>query len=73
LAKPPQKIEPDSVGYDLSSAYYYILKPTESDIAQTDLADQIPNSCYGRIAPRSGLAAKNAINVLGSETYSQIK
>ncbi len=69
MAKPPQKMDPDSVGYDLSSAYCYILKPNESVIAQTDLAVQIPNSCYGRIAPKSGLAAKNAINVLGGETY----
>ena len=29
----------------------------------TDLAIQLPNGCYGRIAPRSGLASKKFIDV----------
>ena len=32
-------------------------------IAKTDLAMKIPSTCYGRIAPRSGLAWKKHIDV----------
>lgn len=29
----------------------------------TDIQIELPSGCYGRVAPRSGLAAKNFINV----------
>ena len=29
----------------------------------TDLQIQVPDGCYGRIAPRSGLAVKNNIDI----------
>lgn len=32
-------------------------------ICKTDLQISIPEGCYGRVAPRSGLAAKNFIDV----------
>lgn len=32
-------------------------------VVKTDIQIELPEGCYGRIAPRSGLAAKNFIDV----------
>jgi dUTPase len=32
---------------------------------QTDIQIEVPEGCYGRVAPRSGLAVKNFIDVGG--------
>lgn len=32
-------------------------------IVKTDIQVELPEGCYGRVAPRSGLAAKNFIDV----------
>lgn len=32
-------------------------------IVKTDIQVELPEGCYGRIAPRSGLAAKNFIDI----------
>lgn len=32
-------------------------------IVKTDIQIELPEGCYGRIAPRSGLAAKNFIDI----------
>lgn len=34
-------------------------------VVLTDIQVELPEGCYGRIAPRSGLAAKNFIDVGG--------
>ena len=35
-------------------------------IAMTDIQIQVPEGCYGRVAPRSGLAAKFHIDIGGN-------
>lgn len=52
-----------SLGFDLSSAYDMIVPKRNKAIAKTDLAISIPYGTYARVAPRSGLAAKNFIDV----------
>lgn len=35
----------------------------DKELVKTDIAIQLPDHCYGRIAPRSGLALHNFIDV----------
>lgn len=60
----PQKSNQNAAGYDLCSALEYHLAPNLTCIVDTGIAINVPLGCYGRIAPRSGLAAKNKIDVL---------
>lgn len=46
-----------------TSAYDYTVKGKGKELVKTDLQILIPDGCYGRIAPRSGLAVKNFIDV----------
>ncbi len=39
------------------------------ELIKTDLQIELPPGCYGRVAPRSGLAWKNFIDVGGSYFY----
>lgn len=52
-----------AAGFDLKSAYDYVVPAHGKELVKTDLQVQIPDGCYGRIAPRSGLAWKNFIDV----------
>ena len=52
-----------AAGYDLHSAYDYEIPPHGKVIAKTDIQICVPDGTYGRIAPRSGLAAKNFIDI----------
>uniref|UniRef100_A0A8D2I829 dUTPase-like domain-containing protein n=1 Tax=Urocitellus parryii TaxID=9999 RepID=A0A8D2I829_UROPR len=52
-----------AVGYDLYSAYDYIVPPIEKAFVKTDIQIALPSGCYGRTAPRSGLAGKYSIHV----------
>ncbi|XP_040476589.1 deoxyuridine 5'-triphosphate nucleotidohydrolase, mitochondrial isoform X3 [Ursus maritimus] len=45
------------------SAYDYTLPPMEKALVKTDIQVALPSGCYGRVAPRSGLAAKHFIDV----------
>lgn len=40
------------------------MEPRQRVMARTGLAVAIPSGFYGRVAPRSGLAAKNGLDVL---------
>ena len=53
-----------AAGYDLYTTDFYVLKPGERRLFKTGLSMAIPSGMYGRIAPRSGLALKNGIDVL---------
>ena len=64
LAAIPSKGSPQSAGYDLYSTEKYTLKPLERKLFKTGLAMSIPSGMYGRIAPRSGLAYKQGIDVM---------
>ena len=47
----------------MKSAYDYIIPGMGKIIAKTDISIQVPHGTYGRVAPRSGLAAKNHIDI----------
>ena len=48
------------------SAYDLTINPLENALVKTDIAIKVPVGCYGRIAPRSGLALKKFIDVGGN-------
>ena len=52
-----------AAGYDLYSAYDYVIPAQGKVIAKTDISIRVPDGTYGRIAPRSGLSAKHHIDV----------
>lgn len=64
----PVRAEAGSVGYDLCfnlpAMESITLLPGKRLLAPTGIAVAIPAGCYGRVAPRSGLAAKHGIDVL---------
>ena len=53
-----------SAGLDLCSIEDVVLQPKQRATVPTGLAVAIPPGFYGRVAPRSGLAAKNGLDVL---------
>ncbi|XP_005188706.2 deoxyuridine 5'-triphosphate nucleotidohydrolase [Musca domestica] len=52
-----------AAGLDLRSAYDLVVPARGKALVKTDLQIEVPNGSYGRIAPRSGLAVKNFIDV----------
>ncbi|XP_052263884.1 deoxyuridine 5'-triphosphate nucleotidohydrolase-like isoform X2 [Dreissena polymorpha] len=52
-----------AAGYDLYSAYDAVIPARGKAVVKTDIQISLPDGCYGRVAPRSGLAAKNFIDV----------
>lgn len=59
----PSRATERSAGIDLYSAYEYYIRPGGRVLVSTDLKIAIPDGCYGRIAPRSGLAVYDSIDV----------
>ena len=53
-----------AAGLDVCSLEDLRIEPKQRVMARTGLAVAIPAGFYGRIAPRSGLAAKNGLDVL---------
>lgn len=53
-----------AAGLDLCSVEDINIGPKQRVTAKTGLAVAIPPGFYGRIAPRSGLAARNGLDVL---------
>jgi len=47
------------------SAYPYVVKAHGKELIKTDIQIKVPAGTYGRVAPRSGLAWKNFIDVGG--------
>ena len=60
----PTKGSVYAAGHDLYSAYDCIIAPGDKGIIQTDIAIELPKGCYGRIAPRSGLAIHHSLHTL---------
>ena len=63
-AELPQRGSALAAGLDICSIDEINIGPRERAMARTGLAVAIPPGFYGRIAPRSGLAAKNGLDVL---------
>jgi len=59
----PKKGSPFAAGYDLHSAADITVPKQGKILVPTNLSCAIPQGCYGRIAPRSGLASKHFIDV----------
>jgi len=53
-----------SAGLDLYSIEDITIAPRQRVLARTGLAVAVPPGFYGRVAPRSGLAVKNGLDVL---------
>ncbi len=53
-----------SAGLDISAIEDVVIEPKQRAVVRTGLAVAIPEGYYGRIAPRSGLAAKVGLDVL---------
>jgi dUTP pyrophosphatase len=53
-----------AAGLDLCSIEDVDLQPKQRTLARTGLAVAIPPGFYGRVAPRSGLAVKQGLDVL---------
>ena len=62
-AKVPIRSSTMAAGYDLFSAEDGIVPAHNQHVVSTEISITFPSGCYGRIAPRSGLAAKNSIHI----------
>lgn len=62
-AKVPSRGSPASAGLDLSASTDAVIPPRGKALVKTGLQMRIPIGCYGRVAPRSGLALKKFIDV----------
>ena len=60
-----KRSSPFAAGTDLYTAETIHVPPQNRCIVQTDIALSLPKGCYGRIAPRSGLAVNNFIDIGG--------
>jgi len=64
-AKTPTRGTPASAGLDLYAANGAIIPPGERQLIGTGLAIELPPGTVGYIKPRSGLALRQGIDVLG--------
>jgi len=53
-----------AAGMDLYADHAAIVAPEKPCVVQTGIKVAVPDGCYGRIAPRSGLAANHCIGVM---------
>jgi len=60
----PTRGSTSSAGLDLYSIEDLSILPGKRVLARTGLAVAVPEGFYGRVAPRSGLAVKNGLDVL---------
>ena len=47
------------------SAYNYVISPGLRQLVDIDLSLSVPFGCYGRVAPRTGIALRNGILIGG--------
>jgi dUTP pyrophosphatase len=59
----PKRQTHGSIGYDLHAAQDTFINPRGKAVVATDLIICVPPGHYGRVAPRSGLAARDGIDV----------
>ena len=64
-ARSPTRGSPKAAGLDLYSASSTTVPARGKQLVSTDLQIQLPNGCYGRIAPRSGLALNHHLDIGG--------
>ncbi|KAL5527043.1 DUT1 [Sanghuangporus baumii] len=61
-ARLPTRGSPYAAGYDLYSAEKKIVPAKSKALIDTQISIAVPKGCYGRVAPRSGLASKFMID-----------
>jgi dUTP pyrophosphatase len=64
LATLPSRGSASSAGLDIYSLEDVTIGPGERSLARTGLSVAVPQGFYGRVAPRSGLAVKQGLDVL---------
>ncbi len=69
----PSRGSDGSCGLDIHSAEAVSIKSGERKGVRTGLSVAIPDGCYGRIAPRSGLAARHGIDTLAGVVDSDYR
>jgi dUTP pyrophosphatase len=62
-ARIPTRATPGSAGLDLYSAEDVVILPKNKSKVNVGIKVALPEGCYGRIAPRSGLAVNYFIDV----------
>jgi dUTP pyrophosphatase len=62
-ARLPTKGSKYAAGWDLYAAAPTFIEPGSRGLVKTGISIRVPYGCYGRVAPRSGLALKNGITV----------
>lgn len=62
-ATAPTRGSAGAAGFDLFAAQERSIPPGDRAVVKTDIQIGLPAGCYGRVAPRSGLAAKHCIDV----------
>ena len=58
----PRRGTEDAAGYDIVSAEETIVPSKGKTVVKTGISIAVPDGCYGRLAPRSGLAVKKHID-----------
>lgn len=71
--EPLTRANPSDAGIDIRAAEDAIIQPLGRTTVSTGLRLQIPEGYYGRIAPRSGLAANFGIDVLAGVVDSSYR
>lgn len=69
----PSRANISDAGLDLYAAEDVIIYAQNRAMVKTDLALEIPEGYYGRVAPRSGLALKNGIDVFAGVVDSSYR
>lgn len=69
----PSRNNVSDAGADLRSIENIVIPPLSRALINTGLSLEIPYGFYGRIAPRSGLAVKNGIDVLAGVVDSSYR
>lgn len=59
----PKRATSGSAGMDLSASENTTIPANKWKAVGTGISIKVPNDCYARIAPRSGLAFKNGLDV----------
>jgi dUTP pyrophosphatase len=61
----PCRSTPGTAGFDLYAAEGCVILPGHRAVVSTGIAVKLPPGTYGRIAPRTGLAVKHGVDVVG--------
>lgn len=72
-SKIPFRANKTDAGADLCSIENLVIEPLQRKAVSTGIVLEIPEGYYGRIAPRSGLAYKNGIDVLAGVVDSSYR